>query len=109
MGDRACGEDQGNSHSGGRLRTLKIPADILRKMHTEPILGRAVVFPVHVDWPELQLTEGQILANAAWLACGGHGDKPFPDPALFSIEIPYIAEMMRGVAGGADEVSSLGI
>ena len=78
------------------MRTIRIPPDVIRRMLTEPIQGRAMLFAVQVDWPELRLTEEQVLANAAW-AMEPHrtSPRPFPDPSVFDIEIPYVREMFN--------------
>lgn len=48
--------------------------------------GHSVCHPVHVNWPELQLTEAQMMANA--LAASAGLDVPYPDPALIDLIIP---------------------
>ncbi len=77
------------------MRAVKIPADVLRRMHTEPMHGRAMLVPVQVNWPELRLTESQRLANAIWSSGDRRTERPFPDHSIFDIEIPYIPEMLK--------------
>lgn len=48
--------------------------------------GRSAVVPVKVTWLELQLTDGQIRANAMARAKGY--DDPFPDRSVFDVVIP---------------------
>lgn len=66
------------------MRTIRIPGDVISRMLTQPIQGRAMLFPVQVDWPELRLTEAQMMANAVW-ASEPHRTtpRPFPDPSIF--------------------------
>lgn len=47
--------------------------------------GVALSVPVIVGWPELRLTEEQVMANA-W-ARAGNEPEPFPDHSLFEIRI----------------------
>ena len=47
--------------------------------------GVRVVVPVKVDWPELQLTEDQVMANAVASVSGA--DLPYPDRSIFAVEI----------------------
>lgn len=47
--------------------------------------GAYLVFPAKVDWPELQLTEGQMLANAFAHAYGQPA--PYDDPSFIEIRI----------------------
>ena len=54
---------------------------LLRGLDRAPASEMAIV----VDWPELQLTEAQILANAvAW----ANGEAtPFPDPSILAVRV----------------------
>lgn len=65
------------------MRTIRIPADDIRLATQSP--GRCVVVPVKVDWPELQLTEAQIVQNALAFAEGK--PRPFPDRSVFQVEL----------------------
>lgn len=47
--------------------------------------GARVRVPVKVGWPELQLNEAQVVANAVALAAGD--PTPFPDPSIFIVVI----------------------
>ena len=78
-------------------RVIRIPADALARVaicrcrDLEKIQGRAMLFPVQVDWPELRLTEEQILANALWATLPHRTTpRPFPDRSIFDIELPYV-------------------
>jgi hypothetical protein len=51
----------------------------------DDIVGARAAIPVMVDWPELRLTEEQVLANAWALAYGER--TPYPDHSMFVIEI----------------------
>jgi hypothetical protein len=51
-------------------------------------LGTCVEFAVAVDWPELQLTEEQIVANA--IACANGQRDPYPDLSIFTVRVPYV-------------------
>jgi len=50
-------------------------------------VGRYLVVPVRVDWPELRLTEDQVMANA--VACAAGQAPPFPDPASFDVALDF--------------------
>lgn len=69
------------------MRTITVPAAVLARATHGPYDGRALVFTVHVDWPELQLTEAQVLENAFARAAGL--DTPHLDRSIFAIEVPY--------------------
>lgn len=70
------------------MRTITIPADVIRRALNGPIQGTHLEFAVAVDWPELRLTEEQIIANAIALANGERS--PYPDHSIFSVTIPYV-------------------
>lgn len=74
------------------MRRIVIPHEAMLKA-TAPITGCAyegthVLLPVRVDWPELRLTEEQILANAAALAFGK--EQPYPNNQIFFVQIPRV-------------------
>ena len=58
---------------------------IARNKLDPPNVGRSLVIPVIVDWPELQLTEAQIQVNAMAEALGKL--PPYPDHSFFQLEI----------------------
>ena len=47
--------------------------------------GRRVIVPVTVDWPQLQLNNDQIAANAVARLEGA--EPPYPDDSLIFVEI----------------------
>lgn len=47
------------------MRTITVPAHVLGRA-----IGTCLEFAVAVDWPELQLTEAQQIANAIAMASG---------------------------------------
>ena len=49
-------------------------------------LGQWLSVHVRVDWPELQLTDEQILANG--LARAEGKQEPYPDNSIFRVLIP---------------------
>lgn len=63
------------------MREIRIP-----RIDWSKVLGHSCNVPVKVDWPELQLTEDQILANA--VAFANDEPYPFPDHSMFVIVIP---------------------
>lgn len=62
----------------------------MQRIVNGPMVGRSLIVPVCVDWPELRLTEEQMLANAVAIANGQ--PPPFPDPSIFDIELPYVPD-----------------
>ena len=64
------------------MREIIIKASWLKAAYNNT-LGKALVIPIHVNWPELRLTEEQILANA--VAVAYDKEMPYPDPALISL------------------------
>jgi hypothetical protein len=54
--------------------------------------GACIEFAVEVDWPELRLTEDQIITNACARAAGQ--PEPYPDHSIFSVRIPYAHPVM---------------
>lgn len=69
------------------MRTIRIPKQITARLLTEKPLGRALVVPLHLGWPELSLTEGEILANAVAVAYGK--ERPYLDRNLVNLELEY--------------------
>ena len=47
--------------------------------------GMNICFPVRVNWPELRLSEAQIVANSFAIAYGQ--ERPYPDNSLFNVKI----------------------
>lgn len=70
------------------MRTITIPEHVLRRAVEGPYTGIMLEFPVAVDWPELRLTEEQILANAIAHVWGQR--QPYPDHSIFSITLPFL-------------------
>ncbi|KKN42475.1 hypothetical protein LCGC14_0712850 [marine sediment metagenome] len=66
------------------MRTIRLPAKVLQEYEWK---GRYSVCTVKVDWPELQLTDDQIVANAHAMLYGQ--ERPHPDLSLISIEIEH--------------------
>lgn len=66
------------------MRTIKIPLETVVKWVNHPV-GTAFSTPVKVDWPELNLTEEQILANS--IARVNGLEEPYPDNSIFCVEI----------------------
>ena len=66
------------------MRSIKIPFNQVKEWMDHPV-GAAGCFIVLVDWPELQLTEDQRLANAVARVDGNA--EPFEDKSIFQVEI----------------------
>ncbi len=66
-------------------REIRIPRRVLSQVHDEDGPGLALLYPVVVDWPELQLTEGQIVANSLALASGQPA--PYPDLSIITVRL----------------------
>ena len=66
------------------MRTIKIPLSKIIHWINNPH-GRCLLLPVKVGWPELQLTQDQVLANA--LARVNLSEIPYPDNSFISIEV----------------------
>lgn len=64
------------------MKTIIIPADVMQRI-IDCNIGRRTVQPCKVNWPELQLTEEQVLANAI-AHSKGHGDM-YPDPSYIEL------------------------
>jgi len=70
------------------VRKIVIPEAMLRRAVEGPVMGRALTLTVAVDWPELQWTEEEMVANAVAAAWGE--PMPFPPRFLISVEVPYV-------------------
>lgn len=66
------------------MRRITLPESSVRA-GIDGGLGIAVEFPVVVDWPELRLTDDQMLANSLALLDGI--EEPYPDHRFFSVSI----------------------
>ena len=66
------------------MRTVKIPIKRIVEYINNPS-GVSLVIPVIVNWPELKLTESQIIANSIALVNGE--PIPFNDNSIFQIEM----------------------
>lgn len=67
------------------MRTIKV------KVPAGHPVGRAWVVPVLVDWPELRLTDDQILANVLAVMDGER--PPYPEPFIhveIEVEVPDV-------------------
>ncbi len=56
-------------------------------------VGRSMIVVVRLDWPQLRLTENQLVQNSVARALGH--EPPHPDPALIEIELPYVPELSQ--------------
>lgn len=72
------------------MRIIRVPAQAIRQAAYGPISGSVIQAAVCVNWPELQLTETQIIANVM-ARLDGH-PQPFPDHSIFAIELPYVTQ-----------------
>jgi hypothetical protein len=78
------------------VRDIKIPEHVVRKAIYRPppdpaLAGNCLVFAVSVDWPELRLTEDQIVANAVARVAGVAGaEPPYPDHSIFTVTLPFV-------------------
>lgn len=73
--------------------TIEVPESLIRAAmgdSSNPWPGRQVVTPIKVNWPELQLTESQILENALDRANGQPGRHI--DRSIIDLSMPYIVE-----------------
>lgn len=66
------------------MRKITIPADVMQQV-IDCDHGRRTCLPVKLNWPELQLTEDQMLTNA--LAVAAKEPEPYPD--LSRIELVF--------------------
>lgn len=62
------------------MRQIKIPA-----VNWDEVVGDSALVPVKLDWPELRLTQDQVVANAVAKANGR--DEPYPDPSFVVIVV----------------------
>jgi hypothetical protein len=68
------------------MRSIHVPATMLRAARWGSGLpGARIEFPVAVDWPELRLTEDQVMANAIARAWGL--PEPYEDHSTFAISL----------------------
>jgi hypothetical protein len=70
------------------MRRITIPVEWILKAIDTTTPGSHVVGAVWVNWPELRLTEEQIIANA-FAQAYGHPE-PYEDLSLIAIEIPRL-------------------
>lgn len=76
------------------MRSVTLPLDKLQKLLRwwKRPTGIMAEFPVNVGWPELQLTEDQIMTNAVARASGC--EPPYPDHSIFSLVFPAIDSLI---------------
>ena len=74
------------------MSQIVIPRDLWERLGDRINMGCSVTIPVKVDWPELRLTEGQMMANAVAMSAG-HA-RPYPDKSIFNVVIPYPRELL---------------
>jgi hypothetical protein len=72
---------------GAIMRTITIPQAVIDRAAHGPITGVCLEFAVAVNWPELQLTEEQMIANV--LARLDGYETPYPDQSIFSVTVPW--------------------
>lgn len=77
------------------VRRIAVPASVIRKALNSP---SPVEFAVEVDWPELRLTEDQMLANAVAAANGEA--RPFPYNRIFTV-------VLESPLGGMDDIAEM--
>ena len=71
------------------MREIKIPEKGIRAAVGQyGVAGQYISVPVAVDWPELQLTEEQIIANGLARAAGQPAI--YPNNAVFAVMLPYV-------------------
>jgi len=70
------------------MRTVSVPERVVQMAVDGPIRGACIEFAVAVDWPELRLTEEQVLANA--IARAANRPEPYPDHSIFTVRVPYV-------------------
>jgi len=73
----------------GKARVVRIPRRVVEEAIGGKLPGTSVHLPVKVAWPELQLTESQILENAVAMVEGKQ--EPHKDHSIFVVEIPRIS------------------
>ncbi len=77
--------------ANGGVREIRLP-----QIDWSEIQGVAAVIPVKVDWPELRLTEEQMLVNSMALCVGW--EAPYPDRSFIDVIVPLpIVEMERRI------------
>ncbi len=69
------------------MRRITVPQNVIDRAAHGPIQGARLEFAVHVNWPELRLTEDQIVTNAVARAAGQ--PEPYPDHSIFSVVVPF--------------------
>ena len=75
------------------MRRIRVPLAVLERAVNGPFVGDVLEFAVAVDWPELRLTEEQVIANALALASGQ--PSPYPDQSVFAVEVPYAPDLRK--------------
>jgi hypothetical protein len=70
------------------MRKITIPAEWLQRAIDNTTPGSHVLGAVAVNWPELRLTEDQIVTNAVARVNGQ--PEPYPDNSIFAVELPKI-------------------
>ncbi len=69
-------------------RIICLPEVFIRQAVFGPYEGRCIRVPIKVDWPELRLTDDQILANSIARLDGQ--PLPYSDNSVFDIELSYL-------------------
>jgi hypothetical protein len=70
------------------MRQIEIPRTVIELATSTRPQGRNVAVAVKLDWPELQLTELERVANALAIA---RGERPrFPDRSIVQVLIPVV-------------------
>lgn len=64
------------------MRKIVIPADVMQQV-IDCDHGRRTCLPVKLNWPELQLTDDQVLANA--VATANRQPEPYPDQSYIEL------------------------
>ena len=79
------------------METITLPRSIWKDTGRF-IGGHSIAVPVKVSWPELQLTEAQIVANEIARVQGR--DAPYPDKSFINVVVPIPIEIFiqRGAA-----------
>lgn len=70
------------------MREIEIPLSVIKAAMSPDVTGIYAIATVKVDWPELQLTEEQQIANRLAFMAGEQ--EPYPDHSVFKIRIPRI-------------------
>lgn len=76
-------------------RRIVAPHEAMKTYLHGPREGRALEFAVKVDWPELQLTEAQMLENARARAAGHPA--PHRDLSYITVELPFFLGVVHAV------------